>query len=559
MPLATNFRRDLAGKVYQLSQFSALQPVADKNFDVAKMNERFIKLHNAVRTCFDAIADIASRDTSFLPSFFQGFVNPVYVKSTAYADKTLYKFINGFNSNGTSKTFAEERIVYSYPDIGDITTEDYEYMLFKNGELMDSSLYTVDNSAFGIKAYVKSTSVANNDTITLAVHRVFNRTYQMWKSVLSAAATSLDQIIDVPTYFPNFYDVRYLRLAVRSSSNAYYDVIDPSKYSVVYDNANQKIRLVASGLSLAKFDTVILFDCTSYWKTTLTGVGNGGAIPSVPLTQTITSGENVPVGVMFYRDLDVWLNGRHLIPGKHFVVSPSFQGGSSTASQWYIDFLMTLPSGTGYRLDIMKNVPYVPGECVYSAKDVLDSKGVEYVDGGNYPVLNGMGEMYINGRFIDPKNISAAHKNVLVVNNVNETKDFFYKMVPPITTTTSNMLSDYMSRVTELDQIVSALGGVGELIARIKLERSDIVDAGKTTIDKSVNGSFIDVSAVVASDIANYVMALAAAASSDYVLDANATVASQFGDGGWDISILTSDAIIDCNPDIGTAVNFDAN
>lgn len=563
MPLATNFRRDLAGKVYSLSQYSALQPVADKNFDVAKMNERFIKMNNAVRVCFDAISDLASRDPSFLPSFFQGFVNPVYAKSYTYTNKTAYRLINGFNNNGVPVTFPEERIVYSYPDIGDITTEDYEYLLFKNGELMDTSLYTIDNSAFGMKAYVKSTAVLNNDTITLAVHRVFNRNYQMWKLVLSAARTSLDEIIDVPTFFPNFYDVRYLRMAIRSSSNAFYDLVDPSKYEIVYDSANQKIRAILSGVTLSQFDTVIIYDCTSYWRTTVSGTNTSGAaavIPSVPLSQTLPSGEKVPVGVSYYRDLDIWLNGRHLIPGKHFVVSPGFQTGATGASQWYIDFLISVPNGTAYKLEILKNVPFVNGESIYLVKDSIDPKGVEFVDDNNYPVMTGMGEMYINGRFVEPSKITSAHKNVVVVDGVSETADFFYKMVPPITVSTSGMLADSMSRMTELDKIVQALGGVGELVNRIKAARDDIADTKRPTIVTSLNGSLVDLAYVIAADLANYVAYVAAAsAAAEYSLDANVSLEAQFGATMWDIAILSTDGIIDSNLDIGPQVVFDSN
>jgi hypothetical protein len=559
MPNAINFRRDLAGKVYQLSQYSALQPVADKNFDVTKMNERFIKLHNAVRVCFDAIADLASRDTTFLPSFFQGFVNPVYVKSVTYADKSLYKLVNGFNSNGTPVSFPEERIVYSFPDIGDITTEDYEYMMFQNGVFVDQSLYTVDNSAFGVKAYIKSAYVMNNDTWTLAVHRVFNRNYQMYKKVFSGTSNGLTEIIDVPANFPNFYDSRYLRVAVRSGSDQFYDVINPSKYSIVYDSANQKVCVVIdSSIKFAQFDTMIVFDCTSFWKNTVYDTSSSSEVAppsSIALTQTLTSGEKVPVGIMFYRDLDIWFNGRHLIPGKHFVVSPGFSGGASNNSQWYIDFLFTLPKNTSYRVDIVKNVPYIPGESTYVYKEEIDPKGVEYIDSNKFPVFSGMGEMYINGYFIDPKNITAAHKNVMLVNNVTDTNEFFFKMMPPVTNVTSSMLDEHMRRPTEFDQTVEALGGVGELIARLKVNRADIPSSDRTDLISALGGTVMPIEAVVSGDAANYVNTSFASATADFDMDANVALP----DAAWDISILTTDAIIDSNVYVQNSVTLDCN
>ena len=545
MPIAQNFRRDLAGKVYQLSQYALLNPVADKTFDPVKLNERFLKMHEAVATCFDAIADVASRDSTFLPAFFQGFVNPVYVKGQAYPDKLKYKFINGFNSNGTAKTFAEERIVYSYSDLGDVTTQDYELLLFKNGDLMPFADYDIDNSAYGVKAYVKSSKVANNDRITLAVHRVYNREYSYWRRTFTAAASSLDQIVDV-SEFKNFFDPRYIKLVLKRAGKVHFRPINPANYYVVADSANGKIRIVCTGISFAKDDVLMAVDATSYWETETSGtVDSSGVIPSVPLSQEIpaTVGtESVAVGFLSHRDFDVWLNGRHLVPGKHFTVSAGLE--ESDDSPWRLNFLIQTPANKTYNIVVKKNIPVLFDEATYVVKDEVDEKGIEYLPENKFPVLEGIGEMYVNGRFVETNNLVSAHDEVMLVNGIDERQEMFFKLNAPANASTDSILEEHHARNTELDKITALIGGVGELVERLKIQRGTVPLSTRSNIVVTLSGTLIDPVAVVSFDMATYVVrSNAENAGTLTVFDCNSSMPAEL----WELYSITTDPIIDCN------------
>jgi hypothetical protein len=556
MSLPINFRRDLAGKVYQLTQYNPLTPLVDKQYDVQKLNERFIKVNNAVRVCFDAISDLATRDPSFLPAFFQGFVNPVYVRTTKYANLEMHKFIEGFNSNGTPVSFTEPMTVYSYPDLGDITTEDYECLLFKNGELMEADHYVVSNTAFGLKAFVKSSRITANDDVTIAVHRVYNRQYQMYKHPVQTATTSFDEIIDVPSHFPNFYSADYLQVAVRASGASFYKVISPELYEVVYDSANQKVRVVALDLALSKFDTVIVYDTTSFFRQSYTGANIGGArvvIPSIPLTQTIPgTNEKVPVAFRHAKDFDIWLNGRHLVPGKHYVVTHGFAHGNENENR--IEFLIEQPTNSVYRIDVIKNVPFMESNTTYVYRDNLDRSGVELVGNTRFPIMKGMGECYINGRFIEPEKIGTVHKDVMTIDGVTERYEFLYKFNPPINEATLRTIGDALNASTEFDKFVNLIGGVSELVKRTRDQRPELPVVMRPDLVDSYTGTALPI-------ITSYIR-YAMADIPDitrFQLDSNAPLLDNLWDFSfWDTQLLTN-VIIDSNRTLTQEVVIDCN
>lgn len=556
MSLPINYRRDLAGKVYQLTQYSPLQPIADKNYDIVKLNERLIKINHAVRVCFDAIADLATRDSSFLPSFFQGFVNPVYVKSRTYEDLTNHLFINGFNSNGTPMSFSESRVVYSYADLGDITNEDYDFVLYKNGEMMQRDDFDVSNTAYGVKAYVKQDKLINNDNVTMAVYRIFNAKYQMYKDTIQAPQTGYNAIVDVNISFPSFYSVEYLQVAVRHVNQPHYEVLDPATCSITFDSANRKLRVFVRGVQLAKFDTVIVYDTTSYFRTRIFGSNHDGArssIHPVALIQKTDSGENVPVAFSNYRDFDIWLNGRHLIPGKHFVVTPGHQLGLDDKIN-YIEFLIQQPSESSYWVEIMKNVPYKDNNTTYLSKDKLDVRGVEFVNTNLFPIMKNMGECFINGRFVNPAKLSTVHRQVLVVDNVDDTTDFFYKFNPPINDATNAMIEEAVLASTDFDKFVNLTGGINNLISVTKNQRDPFPVKAYPDVVESYNGFVIPI-------VTNYLRwALAAVPDiGNFVLDQNDALATSL----WDLSFwdqqYVKDAIIDCNRLLSLDINIDCN
>lgn len=572
MATAANFRRDLAGKAYQLSQYTLLNTTTDNRisnggggtYDVTKINERFINMQNAVRVCFDAIADIAAKDSTFLPSFFQGFINPIYTKSIKYTttlDLTKQLFVNGFNSNGTSRTFAEARYVYSFPGLGDVTTQDYSIQVFKNGILLHpdvmsgntvavSGEYFVDNSAYGLKAYVKTSSVGVNDTITLKVDRVYNRTYNFYKKVFTANQNNFNTYIDISPYFPNFYDARYLKVFVRRAGEANYTAINPDFWYVNANPSNGLINIVVNSTTFNTNDALLLIDSTTYWETRVDGNANSdGYIGSVKLTYMYQS-EMIPVGYLSVKDFDVWINGRHLIPGRDYVLTPDMDGIKENG--WSINFLFKLPANGSYSIDIVKNVPFLEGETTLIIKDQLDEKGVERVVGSKYPVMKGIGELYINGKFIDSNNLSSGHDEVLLVNDIAERQDIFYRINAPSTESNNVVLESYNNALTELDKIVALIGGIDEVVTRLKATRNPIPLSVATLTIPSINGTMINNEYISTFDTAAYINTFLPTTNgsvSDVTLESNTTLST----GLWYLYNLLGNAVGDANFPLATS------
>lgn len=563
MPIATNFRRDLAGKAYQLSQYTNLNTTTDNRisnggggtYDVTKINERFIKMQEAVRVCFDAIADIATRDSAFLPSFFQGFINPVYVKSTKYTDLSRQVFVNGFNSNGVSRTFPETRYVYSYPDLGDVTTQDYELKVFKNGILMKPEIYSgntvtlsgdyyVDNSAYGLKAYVKASAVTAADTITLVCNRVYNRTYNFYKKVFTANQANFNSFIDIGPYFPNFYDARYLKVFVKRVGEANYTTIQPSLCVIDANPSNGLIRVIVNSTAFNKDDTLLVLDTTAFWEYWGTGNSNvNGFIGSVKLTYNYQS-EEIPVGFLSEKDFDVWFNGRHLIPTRDYILTPDMNGTKENG--WKLDFLFKIPANTSYRVDITKNVPYLEGETTLVIKDQLDEKGVEKILNNKYPVMTGIGELYINGKFIDSNNLASGHDNVLIVNNITERQDYFYRINSPANESNNSVLDSHNGSVTEFDKITAIIGGIDEVINRLKANKTTIPLSSSTLTIPSFNGTMIGTDYLSTLDTADYIntfLPVTNGSAVDVTLAANNTLST----GLWYLYNLLGQAVGDAN------------
>ena len=504
MSFANNFRRDLAGKVNRLSQYSTLDPVADKDFSPSKINERFIKMHDAVKTCFEAIADIASRDSSFLPSFFQGTVNPVYVKTHRYANKAAYYFVNGFNSNGSPTTFSDTRVVYSFPDLGDVSTQEFNCLLFKNGKLIPENKYILDNTAYGLKAFVVDSYIANNDKVTLAVHRVYNTTYKSWRKEITTNLTSLNEIFDIATYFPTFFSHDYLKLYVRKSGKVYFAPIPESKYTITSDSASGKIRLVASGISLSPGDTVIVGDSSVFFESSIISSYNSttdvvsnpvytsyGSVTSINLIHEIPSliagvNEKFPVCSSESRDFDVWLDGIRLLPNVHYFVSQPDPYLDEPAK-----LFINLDKSTGTltnsnrqgTLYVMKNLPYIEGKTTIIQKE-LDTKGVELLNNQFLPAISNIGEIYCNGLFEDNTVCRSQNKDIYTF-DVSNIKNFFFRVNAPVVQTTIDLVEESKTKYTEVDRMINLTGGNAAAVDRLKAARATIT-ATANDITKNV-------------------------------------------------------------------------
>jgi len=173
MSLNDNFRRDLLGRVFELSQLPAIDSNVESLSNVKTFNDRFRNLQNSLLYSFRAMADIAFRDKKYLQEFFKGYANPIYTKTYAHVLKDAFKVTNYFNTNGVPVTFTEDMIFYDCDDYGNLETNDTYVYVFKNGLWLTEDKYYLYNTAYGLKAYVKSAEVADNDEISIVINKKY--------------------------------------------------------------------------------------------------------------------------------------------------------------------------------------------------------------------------------------------------------------------------------------------------------------------------------------------------------------------------------------------------
>ena len=480
MPTVKNFRRDLAGKIYELTQYRMLQPLVDKVYDTGKLNDRFIKLNDAIRMCFEAIADMASKDPTFLPAFLKGVINPVFTHTIAHEKNSNHLYTQGWNSNGTPLIFQDPRVVYDFPTVGDITTEDYEFYVFRNGLLMWREDYIVENTAFGIKAFIKPEALQDGDEVTLSVHRIFNRKYQMWKKSFTEWQAGLSTTVDQDVVFPNFYSAKYMRLAVRRYGEPLYQFLPYWDYEVFHDPVEHEIQIkVPNCVIFNQFDTLVMTDITNFWDKTIDDHADSeGNLPEVPLVFTDpATGEVLPVASRSVRDFSVWLYldnglGHFMIPGEHFRIRAA-DFGNVTEPREFVVFDRKIGPGQKFRLYLMKNSPYTPERTTFFTKELLDSKGIEVLDESKtrFPVITGAGECYIDSKLVTPDHLRAIHDDILQVDGIQARGSFFYRVNAPIDPDMEALITTLLGTDSEFDRMVNLLGGVNSLAQRTRDSR----------------------------------------------------------------------------------------
>jgi hypothetical protein len=476
MAIIQNYRRDISDKVISLSNYSPLQPIRDKNYDVAKLNERFIKLSNAIRIVFESVGDLVSADRSFIPTFLRGYVNPVKNISVKHENISIYRFSSGLDTNGVPITFSDSRIVYSFPEIFDIAIEEYEFKVFKNGYMANTNDYVLSNTASGVKVFYKEELVEDNDVITLAVDRIYSPKYKLFKYThTDDTPTSTYKVtINVNDYFSYFQNVKYLRVAIRLAGETHYSVLDSSNYYIAYDAYNTLAEITLNNITLHKFDTLIVIDALTYFNKII-NAANTTSSPIAPddveLTYVdVNTNEKLPIAFSDINEFEVWINGYRLIPEKHFVIKTVSNTGDADLK--YLSFLFKVNPNQTYQIYITKNSVYDVKSYTYLPS--VDIKGVQVLDMGVISYEN-LGYTFVEGQMLDNKKVLTVHDNVIYLKSNIHDKDFYYYIFIPNNDAVNELLDSFKDSLSEADKVIIATGGINNFINNFKSTLADKV------------------------------------------------------------------------------------
>ena len=455
MSLTDNFRRDLASKVNEFSKLIDIDNKSEKITDPKTFNIRFRTLSHSMRSLFEALSDLASRDKKYLQSFFLGYVNPVYVKSYTYTNKSAYVQNSAFQNNGIPVNFAETRIYYDHNSYSNLVENDAYPLVFKNGKLLYETNWDVYNTASGLRLFVKDTAVSNNDTITLVISKKFNTVINGWNFVNNINRISYSTTFQL-TYenVGNFYHKKYLKLYLKLSGKTYYSEVDPANYTIDIDVTGTNLSLVVNQ-QLNVGDRLQLLNTTTFWSkiTTFTTTSDSCCTnPTIPLI----SDSGLPVPFQSNRDFDVYYDNIKLLPDKHYKIIRSI----SSSNPDEIAFLFDVPSSQSHTVRIYKNEPYFPNDSVLIEKSTLDLKGLEqYNPNALIPLMPLLGYLFISGRFYENSvHLKTRHRSLLEVFNVDAVADFSYCMKLVTTQELEELLNQLGSVPSEMDTVVELLG-----------------------------------------------------------------------------------------------------
>ena len=484
MSLSDNYRRDLTGKVAELAKIPEIDGKLEKTTDPKTFNLRFKSITTSLRSLFDAVADLASRDKKYLQSFFQGYVNPVYVKSYRYTDKNAYVQSTTFQSNGVPLTFPETRIFYDHNGYGVYSEVEGYPIVFKNGKLLSESNYSLYNTAYGLKLFVKSTAVANNDEITLTINKKFNSVIGGWNYPNTTIKTSLTTTIPISLINTgNFYHIKHLKLYIRKDGRTFYSPMADNLYTITDDVSGTSIRLYVN-THLVVGDRLQILNTTSFWynsTTFTTGTETCCTNPTIPLVDSVT---NLPVPFVSTKDFDVFYDDVRLIPDKHFSIIPSLDSYSPDELVFLFD---SLPNTT-HTVKIYKNEPYYEDDSILINKQTLNVKGLELIpDTKRFPVMPKLGAMFISGRFYDSLNrLNNKHRRVLEVQNVDSLTDFYYLMKIVATQELDELLIQLQSVSSEMDLVIELLG-FDTVVSNIYSSLDSLAVTNTDTIDSALS------------------------------------------------------------------------
>lgn len=548
MSLNENFRRDLVSKAYELSKHTDIDNIQEKLTNPATFNKRFKKIQESVISVVEAMADLASKDKKYLQTFFQGYVNPIYVKSFKYESKNSYLVSSYFSSNGTPIAFNEARVFYSYYDYSNLEFNDSYVYMFRNGKLLEPTEYDVYNTAYGLKGFVKSTAVSDNDEITVVINKKYNPDIKLFNRTVSATNTSFSFLVPLVNNdsIGQFYNIKHVILYIKKSSYLNYIRIPKSKYTVAMDVTGNNLNISISNYSLTAGDIILVGNTTSFWNYTsniTTSTNDCCVHPSIDLKHN-----NLPVPFESVYDFDVFYDDLKLIPEIHYSIAYS----TSPLVPDKLVFNFDVPSNETHKLKIFKNEPAIENDFLFTYKELLNEKGLEEFDPNfKFPIMPKLGYCYINGKFIDNANLSNRHRSLLEVSNISNRQDFTYSTKIVFNQELEEILDDLKNSPSEMDLVVEYMG-LNNVISNLYSSLPTIVEIPEDDFLTAKNAELIPNRAFWTMFLSLYNYKLTQ--NSNFILDANQT------SGLPDLEALgITHSTLDANECSCQTINLDAN
>lgn len=463
-----NFRREYMGLVQASSVILPIDPTLEPLTDPKTFNTRFKRLGDAMRQCFSAAGDIAIRDKRYLETFLTGYANPIITVKQSYPDPYLYQNIPNFNTNGTPITFPENRVVYNVAGSSDLNFAAIYHWVFKNGILMNISDYSILNTAYGVKCFIKASLISANDKISIVINRIFNTSTAATTKSIGVGATNTTLIVPVST-LGTFYHHKYIKLFVKRGNDPKRSFIEIPRvnYSTEIDTTGGSIKVDIRNYQLNAGEVVHIMNAVYWWKYEAEGNTGLNFVNEVELSEK--QADNVtyrPVPFLSVHDFDVFFNGRHLRAGKHYTI---IKGGNEF-SPFKIKLLFNPAPNEAYSLRIYKNEAVAEDkDFVYLNEDNIDDKGLVVApDVTTLPLMSRLGHCFLADRHVSNEDLENKHRRMLIVKNATTRSSFEYRLRIVSSLDIENVLNFANSNLSEFDMVAEWFG-MDEIKTRLKV------------------------------------------------------------------------------------------
>ena len=460
-----NFRQEFSGIVQSLVTIPPINPATESLTNPATFNTRFNQMAQALKHCYNAMGDIAIRDKRYLETFLTGYANPLITQSFQYANPLTYSNLVAFNTDGTPLTFPEERIAYSLTNSGQLSTTATQPWVFKNGVMLDKSNYTLANTAYGVKCFIKATTIAANDKIDIVVNRIYNTISDNCVARIPSTKTALNNSFLIPiTAFGIFYHTEYLKVYIKRAGR----VFPIPRVNIIFDIdvTGNTVKLDIRNYPVTNTDEIWVANTVFTHVLETTVVANVGMTQSAwdakrDITlSAIIGGVASPVPYMQSSDFDVFWNGYKLIPDVHYGVIDNY-----TPEGYPILRLLFTPSSThavNNSLRIYKNDVTILSDTSAVFEPVIGNCHGLFIreETGKYlPFMSSLGHCFAAGMYIPNSKLYVKHKNILKLDDsVGITKDFVYQTRILKTIDIGQVIDHVKTNLSEFDQVVDWIG-----------------------------------------------------------------------------------------------------
>lgn len=411
-----NFRREESAQVYAMSAFTAIDTAQESLSDPDTFNKRFRNLSLALRQCFRATGDIAIRDKRYLETFFSGYVNPITTNQWDTAIRPNYIMNPNWDENGVPIKFAEERLEFNVDSIGKLNFAMVYAWVFVNGKFLNPSEYTLLNTAYGVKCYIKSSVVPTGGKVDITINRIYNNSKKSAIINVTSNSTSLTFLLPINAEIGQFYHHKYLKFFIKRGTDPVTSFLEipRDRIKTSINSVGNTIKVDIVNTTLNAGEKIYVSNAVYFFEYHKVSADGSGWSNEIELTEKIAEGDFRPVPCFSVEDFDIFVNGFHLTPGVHYTL---IKGGNEF-SPFKIKFLFDFKTQYAFSIHMYKNETIVEDrEVVIIREALLQNQGLvkcKFTEA--LPMMTRLGHMFINDKYVNNKFLSPKHKQVMLLN-----------------------------------------------------------------------------------------------------------------------------------------------